>query len=237
MTQLFFKRYEKKYLLSNRQYDALTDAFSGRLAPDINGEYMISNIYYDTDDFKLVRMSNEKPVYKEKLRLRSYGDAADGNAFIELKKKYEDVVYKRREEMRYEDAVRFLESGVSERGEDSQVLREIAYFLSYHRVSPKVLLSYNRKAFSAPGDDGLRVTFDFDVRFRTDNLRFDGSTCGTPILQSGTVLMEIKSPLAVPLWLCGILSKNGIYPASFSKYGICYRDYIANINGRSVISA
>jgi hypothetical protein len=233
MTQLFFKRYEKKYLLDKRQYDALMRIFPGKAEPDSLGEYTISNIYYDTDDFAIARASNEKPLYKEKLRLRSYGDT--DSVFIELKKKYDDVVYKRREQMTYRDATAFLAGGTG--AADTQVLREVEYFLKSHDVTPKVHLSYRRRAFAGCDDDGLRVTFDFDVRFRADELHLDGNTRGTPLLPCGLTLMEVKTPLAVPLWLCRAMSENGIYPASFSKYGVCYRDYIANKDGRSVISA
>ena len=46
------------------------------------------NYYFDTDDFRLIRTSLDKPAYKEKLRLRSYRYAAkDDLIFAELKKK------------------------------------------------------------------------------------------------------------------------------------------------------
>ena len=68
-----------------------------RLLLDRYGRTPIFSLYYDTPDSRLIRASLEKPAYKEKIRLRSYGPAdASSPVFLELKRKAEGVVYKRR---------------------------------------------------------------------------------------------------------------------------------------------
>ena len=95
--QMVFKRYEIKYLMTHSQRDAVLEAMEPYMSMDAYGHSSIRNIYYDTPDFRLIRESLDKPVYKEKLRVRSYGPASAGDeVFVELKKKVQGVVYKRR---------------------------------------------------------------------------------------------------------------------------------------------
>lgn len=215
-----FKRYEIKYLLSRDQYRAVTDAISGRVKPDEYGKSTICNIYYDTPDKRLIRRSLEDPVYKEKLRLRSYGIPSDsGRVFLEIKKKYDSVVYKRREAMTLRDALRFIDAPVP----FSQISSEIAYFIGYYSpLSPSVFLSYSREAFFGTTDPDLRITFDSDILWRDRDVRFDAGIGGSPILQNWEVLMEVKIAGAMPLWLAGVMSDAGIRKTSFSKYGRAY---------------
>ena len=92
-----FERRELKYRITDAQRAALEAAFDARMVPDEYGESTICNIYYDTADYRLIRAPLEKPAYKEKLRLRSYGvTGPGGEVFLELKKKYKGIVYKRR---------------------------------------------------------------------------------------------------------------------------------------------
>jgi hypothetical protein len=226
MTQTVFKRYEKKYLLNPAQHAALAGGFDGRMAADARGVCTVFSLYYDTDDFALIRASIEKPLYKEKLRLRCYGAAGeDTPVFLELKKKYRGVVYKRRAKLAYRDAEAVLSRKARAGG--GQILREISWFLDLHPVSGKLLLCYERAAFSCAEDPGLRITFDTDVRFRRNGLRLDGDARGAPLLSKEQILMEIKTAGTIPPWLCRALSDLKIFPISFSKYGSCYRDHIA----------
>ena len=221
-----FKRVEAKYLLSLEQYAALGAALAPHMQPDGYGEYTVCNIYYDTEDFALIRESLDKPVYKEKLRVRSYGRASeDKDVFVEIKKKFKGVVYKRRVAMKPRDAEHFLASGMM-RAPMEQIHREIAYFLTAHRVSPRVYLAYDRTALCEKNGGELRLTFDKNIRFRTDELDLTKDTRGTPILAPDEVLMEIKIPGAMPVWLSQTLSELKIYPTSYSKYGRCYENYL-----------
>ena len=88
-SQMVFQRYEIKFLLTRKQKECILKAMEPYMELDAYGRSTIRNIYYDTDNYRLVRKSLEKPVYKEKLRVRSYSAAApDDKVFVELKKKY-----------------------------------------------------------------------------------------------------------------------------------------------------
>ena len=222
-TILTFKRYEKKYLLSARKFELLWERLREHLVPDLFHRSTVCSIYYDSDDFSLIRHSLEKPVYKEKLRLRSYNvPGPDGEVFVELKKKYKGVVYKRRVRMSAVEAERYL-AGQSRPAEDGQILREIDFFLQTHEVSPKAFIACEREAWVDREEPELRITFDRNLRWRDTDLHLSSGSGGEPLLPDGEVLMEIKIPGAAPLWLAHLLSELEIFPTSFSKYGTCYR--------------
>ena len=219
-----FERVEEKYLLSTAQYKAVLAGLRGRMQPDLFGRSTVTSIYYDTEDYRLIRASLEKPDYKEKLRVRAYGATTpESSVFVELKKKVDGIVYKRRVELPLMEASALLGGKPIE--EDSQVIREIRYFLKLYNPRPRVLLSYRRVAYTG-ADDGFRVTFDDSILYRTGVLSLTAGAWGEELLPQGTVLMEVKVPGAMPLWFCELLNKNGIYPSSFSKYGVCYRDFL-----------
>lgn len=227
MAQTIFKRVETKYLITQAQYVMLMNSISSYICPDKYSEYTISNIYFDTDNYELIRTSLEKPVYKEKLRMRSYGKAsASTPCFIELKKKYMGIVYKRRIGVPYETAIDVM-LGNAQPDNPGQIMKEIDYFMHMYSVSPKVYISYERMAYVGCDDEELRVTFDKNIRFRRKDLRLDAGTGGTAVMEPGKMLMEIKVPGAFPLWLSRALTDLAIYPCSFSKYGTCYTKYIA----------
>lgn len=221
--QMTFQRYEIKYLLDGDQYHAFRRRLEGKMAPDRYGRTTICNVYFDTKDSRLIRTSLEKPVYKEKLRLRSYGTPnRESTVFVELKKKYKGIVYKRRENMLLSEAEAYLYRG-SRPDFDSQVLHEIDWFLAYYRtVAPAMYISYERTAWEGLEDPGLRLTFDGSILWREEDLDLKSGSRGTPILKPGQKLMEIKTPGAMPLWLGKLLDQERIYPVSFSKYGKAY---------------
>ena len=222
-TKLTFKRSEKKYLLSAAQYETLRAELSARLVPD---EYFLStvcSVYYDSADFELIRRSIDSPVYKEKLRLRSYGvPGPDSPVFIELKKKYRGTVYKRRVQATESVAMDWL-GGRSPAPEDSQICREIDWFMHTHNPSPRIFIASDREAYFDPDAPELRFTFDRDIRWRDTGLLLSAGSHGTPLLDGGQVLMEIKLPDAAPLWLADMLSRLALFPSGFSKYGNCYK--------------
>jgi len=230
MAQEVFKRYEKKYMVTIAQYNELISQMITKLNADQYGKHTISNIYFDTPDYSLIRASLEKPVYKEKIRLRSYGTPSeDDTVFIELKKKYDGVVYKRRIPMTLREARKYLYYGIQpETG--SQILREIEYTMNRYEPKPMVYLAYERIAFYGKEDPELRVTFDMNIRAREFNLDLKKGSYGIPLLEKGHMLMEIKIPGAMPTWMSHILSELAIYPVSYSKYGAYYQDYIMNQN-------
>lgn len=227
--QAVFKRYEIKFLLTEKQKEIILKEAMRYMRPDLYGNTVIRNIYYDTDTFLLIRRSMEKPVYKEKLRIRSYTKAeANTPVFVELKKKYKSVVYKRRITMCEEDAAMWI-SGKKETDEKSQISNEIGYFISFYgSLRPKCFLSYEREAYYDKNGGDLRITFDRNIIARKDELTLCSDIWGTSLLGEGMVLMEIKTAGAIPLWLVEILSKEKIYKTSFSKYGKAYEKLFFN---------
>lgn len=224
MISYVFKRYETKYILSAEQYAIIKAETDKRLSPDAFGETTIQSLYFDTPDFRLVRASIEKPIYKEKLRLRCYG-LNDGTktVFLEMKRKYNDVVYKRRIAC-LEDEVKTL---FTDNIQHSQIYNEMLYFINfYQKLYPRILILSDRAAFF-DNQIGLRVTYDRNVRYRTEKLNFHTSLDGIPLLPDGNVIMEIKTGTAIPLWLCRLLSENKIFKSSFSKYGTAYKKEIS----------
>lgn len=224
--QNVFKRREKKYMLNEGQHQALMEQLNGPMAKDLYGLHTICNMYFDTDNYELIRASIEKPVYKEKLRLRSYGvPKTNGTVFLELKKKFKGVVYKRRAPLTLEESRHYFLRG--QRPEvSSQILREIDWFLKMYRPVPKVFLAYDRLALYGNEDANLRITFDRNIRWRESQLDLSKGDWGNPLLRPGNILMEIKIPGTMPLWLSHVLSDLEIFPTSFSKYGTCYKEHI-----------
>lgn len=218
------ERIEKKYLISCEQRNALMDLIGDRLTPDIHGRSTICSLYLDTPDFRIIRSSVDADQYKEKIRLRSYGIPTDDQTvFLELKKKYKGTVYKRRISLSLRAALTYLQNGTPP--EDSQIMREINYAMCfYDHPKPAVLLFYERDAYTAVGEPSLRLTFDTDVRYRTDDLLFGTNSEGKAILPSERILLEIKTENAMPLWLSHALDRIGIFPTRFSKYGTAYAD-------------
>lgn len=218
-TNFVLSRTEKKYVLNAFEFATLRFALTRRLTPDEYGSYTIGNIYFDTRDFDLISRSLEKPVYKEKLRLRWYGTPdEDGKVFLEIKKKYDGVVNKRRVSLSVREAAAFLETGELPEN-NGQILKEIHYFLDFYKPYTRLCLCYDREAFTSAKDPSLRVTFDKNIRSRNDNLSPLAGNGGEPLFQIPTYIMEIKTNGAMPLWLSGALSENLVYPSSFSKYG------------------
>lgn len=225
--QTVFQRYELKYILEPEQAERLLAVMAPYMRADQYGRTTICNLYFDTDNYRLIRHSIEKPVYKEKLRLRSYGRAgADTTVFAELKRKYKGVVYKRRVSLPEAEAMDWL-VGSPGATRNSQISREIDYFLDYYgTLKPRVFLSYERRAWYAKDDPNFRVTFDENILCRQEDLSLRSPVYGQPILSGGRILLEIKCAGGIPLWMTDFLSREKIYKTSFSKYGMVYQTVI-----------
>lgn len=229
-TKFSFERYEKKFFLTPQQQEILIDYIKDYTVSDVYGKYSLCNIYYDTDDWKLIRASLEKPVYKEKLRVRSYGvPEKQGKVFVEIKKKFDGVVYKRRIDMTADKVEDYL-SGKNTDCCDSQIGSEIQWFQKLYHAKPKVYIGYDRIAFAGIEDPELRITFDTNLRWRETNLDLTKGDYGQLIIPRDKVLMEVKIPGACPMWLAAILTELELYSTSFSKYGTVYRDFILKNN-------
>ena len=221
-TACIFKRIEKKYLLSEAQYEALFQRIGAHLKPDAFGRSTVMSLYLDTPDSRIIRHSIEATDYKEKLRLRSYGTAKpDSAVFLELKKKYGGVVYKRRAAMTLTEAERYLRMGI--KPYESQIMSELDWAIRFYgRPKAAMLIACEREAWFDEEHPDLRLTFDRNIRYRENELRLDRGSAGTPLLPKDTVLLEIKTAGAMPLWLADALDAEKLLPGSFSKYGAAY---------------
>lgn len=234
-----FNRYEKKFLINPEKLAVLQDRLSEYMVLDKHNRdgrlYTICNIYYDTASDELIRSSLEKPVYKEKLRVRSYGTVGlDEYVFVEIKKKYKGIVNKRRTSMKLGDAYDFLATGklpdVNDGKINKQVLKELAYFRQVYKLEPKVCLCYDRMAYFAKDDGDFRVTFDTNVRTRRVDVGLEIGDYGEELISKDCWIMEVKMLDAAPLWFTELMSELEIYPASISKYGTEYKKYIKAIS-------
>lgn len=217
-----FQRLEKKYKATEDQIQKLLSRLSSYIQMDDYGQSTICNIYYDTEDNLLIRRSIEKPVYKEKMRLRSYGvPNKNGTVFLELKKKYDGIVYKRRVDLTLQEASYYLNNGIKPKG-NTQRFKELDYFMEFYHPFPKLYIAYERTAYTCPSDPALRLTIDRNIRSRSEDLYLEDGDEGTLLLPEDTCIMEIKTQDAMPIWLARALSELEIYPASFSKYGKIY---------------
>ena len=219
---MIFRRVEKKYRLTPGQKAALLELIGPRLTPDAHGRNTICSLYLDTPDHRIIRSSIIARAYKEKLRLRSYGTPGmEDHVFLEIKKKYKGVVYKRREVMTLRQAMAYIEHG--EKPCDSQIMRELDYAMHfYHQPQPAMLIAYEREAYFDVTNPDLRITFDTGVRAREQNCRLELGHEGDYLLPEDAILMEIKTGGAMPVWLAQALSACAILPTRFSKYGTAY---------------
>ena len=237
--QKIFQRSELKYLLTRSQVQQLKTVMEPYMAPDLFAVATIRNLYYDTENYRMIRRSLEKPVYKEKLRIRCYQqiDRKD-TVFVELKKKYQGTVYKRRLALPYPQALDWLEKGIAP--STGQIAREIEYVRSFYGdLQPRVFLSYDREAYACRSGTDLRITLDDHIRCRQTDLCLTQPPTGALLLPEDRVLMEIKTSGGIPLWLTQWLTQEKIYKTSFSKYGTAYETIICqggNTNAGYIVS-
>ena len=221
--QATFQRFEIKYLLNRQDKLEMMQAMAPYMRLDTYGRTTIRNIYFDTENYRLIRRSLEKPAYKEKLRLRSYQAAGPQDpVFVELKKKYQSVVYKRRMTLPREQAVESFSLDLPLPAH-SQIAQEIDYFRRFYQsLHPVVFLSYEREAFCPLDGGAFRVTFDENILYRQQDLSLGSGVYGIPLLEEGQTLMEVKTSGGIPLWMTHILCSRQLYKTSFSKYGAAY---------------
>ena len=229
-----FNRYEHKYLLDRETYEKVIEVMDAHMELDSHNQnhepYTIANIYYDTDDDYLIRQSLSKPAYKEKLRLRAYGvPDASTKVFLEIKRKFNGIVNKRRTKLRLKEAYDFINSGhepETAKYMNKQVLNEIEYFLHTYNLKPKLYMAYDRIAYFEKGNPDLRISFDRNIRSRRYDVHLEDGDYGEQLLDDGMCVMEVKTALAKPLWLTEMLTELNIKRRSFSKYGTEFKKQV-----------
>lgn len=216
-----FRRVEKKYLLNKKQKEAFLKDIKDYIERDDFYKSDICNIYFDNINNDMISSSLEKPIFKAKLRVRSYKvPKIDDYVFLEIKNKYKGVVGKRRIKLKLKDFYNYLENDVME---DTQIMKEIDYYFKYYGLKPYIFVAYDRVSYRSKDDENLRITIDSNLRSRKEDLRLELGNHGEKYFDDDTYIMEIKVLDSMPLWLTSILSKNKIYTTSFSKVGNIYR--------------
>ncbi len=215
----YFLRKENKYLLDQSTFDVLMNKLDGHLKHDKYNKSHLLSVYYDSDDYRLITKSIEKPEFKEKLRIRSYGPPLDDDQiYVELKKKFDGVVYKRRTMAKYQDILKNIDDC---KYTDAMVGKEIISLSNrYGGLKPKVFVSCDRQYFVGKDDDTLRITFDSNLMYRTDNVYLNHAE--NDVKLNDSIVMEIKAIGAMPLWLTRILDELHIFKTSYSKVGSAF---------------
>lgn len=222
MYESIFKRVEQKYLLTKEQYTKLFEMIKDNIEKNKYFEATMCNLYFDTDNNDLIINSIEKPPYKHKIRLRSYGvPTLEDDVFLEVKSKYKSIVGKRRIKLKLKDFYEFYENNVYDK--KSQIMKELAYLFNLYDLKPSYFIYYDRKSYMGKEDENLRITVDSNLRSRKTDLSLELGDWGKLYFTEESYIMEIKTLDSMPLWLTRSLSNLKIYPVSFSKYGSIYK--------------
>ncbi len=233
-----FNRREIKYMLSDEDKNALLEIIGTYMNSDpFNKDgktYSICNLYLDTTSDELIRKSLEKPEFKEKIRLRSYGRVGlQDYVYLESKKKFDHVVNKRRTTFVLNDAYDYFKDFNNLKTNpktNKQVLKEIDYIMHFYNLKPRVYISYDRLAFFEKNNSDFRLTIDKNIQTRRTDLRLDSPIYGEQLLPPGKWLMEAKAFKAFPMWFVKFLSDRKIFSTSFSKYGTEYKNFVLTQN-------
>lgn len=224
-----FARVETKYMLTPDQEEAIEAGLRRRgfTCTDF-GSPAVQSLYYDTPDHQLIRDSLERPIYKEKLRLRAYGaPGTQSTSFVEVKKKYDGVVYKRRAALPLQEAFIGLSRECLPENA-GQVGREALWLVKRYSLVPSVVIAYDRNAWFSAQEPSVRITFDRNLAFRDHDLDLTSKTENTVFTRPDQRLMEVKTGGTYPLWLARLLWDTRAKRVHYSKYGYAYQHYIQN---------
>ena len=231
----FFRRVESKYIITQEQYLILKEIMESKMIEDEHGKSTICNIYFDTNQFDLIRHSITKPVYKDKVRLRSYNiPNMNSKVYLEIKRKYAGVVSKRRIEMQLNEFYKYINNKNSF-ANGNQVKKELFYYFQFYNLIETMYVSYYRIAYYDKDNRDFRITFDSNIVARNYDLELEKGIYGNNILNKDNYIMEIKTLGTIPMWLVKILNDFRICPCGFSKYGKAYTQLILNKNSISNI--
>lgn len=222
-----FRRVEKKYILNKKQYEKLQNKIKEYMVEDQYGESTICNIYFDSNQYELIGRSIEKPFFKEKVRLRSYNTpTGDSNVYLEIKRKCDGVVGKRRIEMKMDDFHQYFQDANAIQSCNPQIKAELDYYFHMYDLKPAMYISYTRVAYYQKDNPDFRLTFDSNIVAREYDLDLEEGEYGNQILEEDKHIMEIKTLNSIPLWLVNELNELHIIPGSFSKYGTAYEKLV-----------
>ena len=226
-----FRRIEKKYIVSEEQYKKIKEKMKENMVEDKFGKSTICNIYFDTEGYDLISHSITKPYFKEKVRLRSYNiPNEESKVYLEIKRKYDGVVGKRRIEMKLSEFKAYMENKDSLEVSNKQIKTELDYYFKIYDLKPAMYISYEREAYYQKGNEDFRLTFDSKILARNEDMNLEKGCYGENILGNQKYIMEVKTLGAIPMWFVEILDECKVVPGSFSKYGEAYTKFILKPN-------
>ena len=215
-------RMEQKYFISFDKYKELMDRIEDKLVKDRYFDERIYNIYFDNDEYEFIIKSLDKPLYKEKVRLRSYSEAKEGtNVFLEIKKKFMGHGNKRRVVIDYNDAINYIDNNIIP-DTNKQIMYELDYTFKKNNLKPKISLTYDRLSYAFKEDESYRVTFDTNIRYSNKKLDLVNIDDEDSLFNDGYI-MEVKTLKGYPTWFSKALNELKIYPTSYSKVGEAYK--------------
>ncbi len=221
-----FTRREQKYLITRTQYEMLVELMMPYMRYDkfgVNGRYTVTSLYFENRSHQIYFETKNKLEFRQKLRLRIYDDTdINGTAFFEIKQKHNRVVNKRRTALPLKEAYRYIyywpDRLESYRPSNLQIMKEIHHFRTFYGLEPEMVISYDRHAFHCLDDPDLRVTFDFNLRCRSDDLQIEHGPHGAHFIAPDLVILEVKVTHSVPLWLTRFLQILNCEQRGASKF-------------------
>jgi hypothetical protein len=241
--RLMHGRFELKFVVDAASKTRFLDAVRDKLGADPHGEnavYRVSSLYFDTPDYDAVIEKLDGESVRRKYRLRYYtvhrrtGAAGEtkgvsvADAFMEIKHRIRNTVYKQRTRLTDAGAARILEDArqlqylsghVVTGGVDPVLIDEVERVASQRELRAATVITYLREAWLGTIDHRLRVTFDSHCQAYSPR-RFGEvhDQTGTPVLDPGLLIMEIKFDHAIPCWIRDVLVSQQLRLQRFSKY-------------------
>ncbi|MFN2195257.1 MAG: polyphosphate polymerase domain-containing protein [Anaerolineales bacterium] len=224
-----FNRFELKYILPLQQVAKIKSALSAYLNPDDygnqSGRYAITSLYYDSPALRCYQEKLDGIKFRRKLRIRRYENEAafteESPVFVEIKQRVDRVTQKRRILLPYAEALSLCNDREMPAcpSEDTATAEEIYVFLWQYNLQPSSLVRYEREAWvGTEYDPGLRVTFDTELTFQSNNLHIHDQFDGLPMLPAHLVVMEIKVNERIPYWLTDLIAVHNLQITRISKY-------------------
>jgi SPX domain protein involved in polyphosphate accumulation len=232
------QRYELKYLISPELIDPIIsfirpycrmDPFSERAKDKY---YCIKTLYLDSPDYRTYWDVQEKAASRFKLRIRIYGNDDTGLVKFEIKRRFKDICLKTTVNVHDEMWPELLELSNHKHREnslqpDNPALLEFVGLAYRIRAEPKMLISYERKAFQSTVDRYVRISFDrrichqtkyiCDFTSRPENWIYNDGFDSTGVIGPHVVL-ELKLMTRAPVWIVDLVRRFGLVREGFSKY-------------------
>ena len=227
-----FNRYELKYIMRYAHAKRVMEHMGDYLVPDAYGDkygnYILSSLYYDTDDFLFYWQKLEGLKHRRKLRIRLYETkevpTPETIVYVEIKERVDKIIRKRRIKVPLKDAWKLCDDReeVVHEKRDRAAHDEILHMTHAYDLYPQVITSYHRKAFNGTEyDPGLRVTFDTNLRYRRADLDLTSKKLGRFMIDPDLVIMEIKANNSIPIWITQMVAHHDIQLKRISKYCTC----------------